>query len=344
MGSGVRVYSRPQTESDGLSRRGRPASITNGAVLVQRLDVERATCRRVRMPVGTSGEEFHVHVLTKLFMIVAAVLSIALSSLVIAYTVNTDRVLADYSNMRAERDAAQANLAAEQGRAGQSRAQLEVRIQQLQGDLNAQIDRVRQLEAERAELRTARDRAESARSSVEAKIAEIGETARTQAALITSYRDEVLGLRRSEMDFRRRSLEMEDRLSDLESQREVLEQNYRALQEELAEAKRVQQNLLAGGGAGGTVRAADQPFVFAGPIIQGRVEEVTRDPGTGAVLAKINVGTNNRVARNMTFYVIRNNNFQANLVVREADLNFAVGAITLGTDIAPGDIVVSRLQ
>ncbi len=51
-----------------------------------------------------------MHVLTKVLVVFAAILSVALSALVIAYAVNTDRIAADYGNMlRARQVAAEAS-------------------------------------------------------------------------------------------------------------------------------------------------------------------------------------------------------------------------------------------
>ncbi len=177
---------------------------------------------------------------------------------------------------------------------------------------------------------------------IQNKIADLSETSKTQAKIIESYHDEVSTLRASENKFRVTQAELDDRINDLESQREVLEQNYRALQEQIAEAKRAQEQLLSGNKAG-----SDQPFVSTGPIINGRIEAVQIDPSNKKTIAKINVGTNDRVAKNMQFAVVRGDQFLGNLVVTDPDLKWSVGVVnTLGkpVEVKEGDLVVSRLQ
>ncbi len=285
-----------------------------------------------------------MHVLTKIFVVIAAVLSIALSALVIAYAVNTDRVATDYTAVQAKLTAAEAQARAQIAAASEEQARLSRTVDQLNTELATRTAEIQRLQSEKATLVADRDRAEAARQGVESKIAELGETAKTQAELIRSYRDEVTTLRGNELQYRTRALEMDDRLSDLESQREVLEQNYRALQEELAELRRDRDAALAGTTGAGS----NQPFVYSGPLINGRVENVSVDPASKRTLAQINVGTNDRVQENMTFYIVRNNEFLGNLVVTTTDLRTAVGVVNTlnmqGVEIKPGDLVLSRLR
>lgn len=289
-----------------------------------------------------------MHILTKVFVFIATMLGVLLAALTIVYAANVDRVRSDFAGERARYAAleAQASLASAQHKSEVVR--LNDLVQGAQQQLSTLQSQISSLQAERSTLLVERDRAVSDRATTESKIGELGELAKTQATLLALYRDEVTSLRRNELTMRQRGLEMEDRLSDLESQRDVLEQNYRALQEELAQLRRE-------GGTGAVAAAAGavsggesaRPFTFAGPVISGRVTEVTIDPSTGRTLAKLSVGSNDRVARNMLMRVVRDNNFIANVVVESTDLSFSVGAVdTLGRSVTvqAGDVVVSRIQ
>lgn len=283
-----------------------------------------------------------MHVLTKVFLVFAAILSIGLSALTIAYAVNTDRIAADYNAALAARAVAEAQVATNLAASGERDRQLSAQLEQLNRDLASRDSELRQLEAERATLLTEKNKAEAARQSVESKIAELGETTKTQASLIESYTNEVRTLRTNELKYRQQSLDMEDRMSDLESQREVLEQNYRAVQEELADARRTVDGVRTG-----TAAAADQPFTYAGPVITGSVEEAANDSASGSTLLKINVGSNDRVTKNMRFHVIRDNTFVGNLVITQADLKWSVGRfddLGRGNTARAGDRILSRLE
>jgi hypothetical protein len=291
-----------------------------------------------------------VHVLTKVFMVLAAVATIALSSLVIAYAVNTDVIRRDYQAALARRDAAEASKASDLAVSNREQTRLAAQIE----DLNRAVAQLQQaktaLENERSGLESAKAVAEAERSSTIAKLAELSETLRTQATLISAYRDEAQTLRRNELALRNQSLDMEQRLSDLTSQREVLEQNYRALQEELAELRRDSSTRVAGGvgGASGTLAATTTGFVASGPVIQGRVLGVQKDPATGKTLVRVSVGSNNRVADGMQFFAARDGStLVGTLVVIRTDLAESVAEVRLlrpeAGEVRAGDVVLSRL-
>lgn len=286
-----------------------------------------------------------MHVLTKVFVVIAAVLSVALSALVIAFAVNTDRIREDYQNVVSAKAAIEAQSAAASAISEQERSRLNSMIEQLSRDQATLKASLGNLENERNMLSAGKAKAETERDSITAKISELGETAKTQATLITSYRDEVTTLRKNELDYRQRALDMDNRLNDLESQREVLEQNFRALQEQLAEAKRAA--TAAAPAAGIVSGTGDQAFVYAGPRIQGRVEDMKVDASTGKTLVKLSVGTNDKVAKNMKMFLVRGDQFIANVVVTTPDMKWSVAEVTLvnkGAQVAAGDLVVSRID
>lgn len=282
-----------------------------------------------------------MHILTKAFMVIATLLSVALSALVIAYAANTDKIRQDYSDVKVELESTKAALSA--GTSTQS--QQIVRLEQQVGDLTSRLSdansKVTALQDERATLQRDKAQAVADKTSAESKISEQTEVARTQATLLTNLGDEVRTLRKNELVYKQRQLEMEDRLNDLQAQRDVLDQNYRALQEELAQLKQGTTTTVAGG------TATNTPFQYSGPVIMGKVESVQRDPGSNRTLAKLSIGSNDRVAKNMLMRVVRNNQFIANVVVTQADLSYSIGAVdTLGkqVEVREGDTVVSRLQ
>jgi len=284
-----------------------------------------------------------VHVLTKVLVVFAAILSVALSALVIAYAVNTDRIASDYGNALRLRLATDQQMTTQAAEFNTKVTRYVGTIEQLNRELAEKQARITDLEGERATVLADKAKAVAQAQEIQNKISDLSETAKTQATIIQNYRDEVTALRGNELKYRTTQAELDDRINDLESQREVLEQNYRALQEQIAEAKRNQEQLLNGGKAGG----ADRPYVSMGPIINGRIEAVQIDPSSKKLIAKINVGTNDKVSKNMQFSVYRGNSFLGSLVVTEPDLKWSVGEVnTLGrpVEVKEGDLITSRLQ
>ncbi|QYU67795.1 hypothetical protein J4558_23400 [Leptolyngbya sp. 15MV] len=148
-------------------------------------------------------------------------------------------------------------------------------------------------------------------------------------------------LREQELAFRKREIELNDRLNDLESQRGVLEGSVRALQEQLAEARRqIEQGGVAAGQAVLGAMGSAEPFVPS-VTIRGRVTRVTTDMATGRPMATINVGSTNQVRENMKLAITRGDRFVANLVVRRVDLQWALGEVQYlqaGSQVQEGDV------
>ncbi len=282
-----------------------------------------------------------MHILTKAFMVLATLLSVALSALVIAYAANTDKISQDYNSVKTKLEATEAIVASSTGQRSQQIVRLEQQVADLQGRNSDITSKLTQLQDERAQLQRDAARAIADRTTNDSKVSELTELSRTQASLIEAYRGEVTGLRKNELTYKQRQLEMEDRVNDLQAQRDVLDQNYKAIQEELTQIKQGA-TLASNGGA-----SSNAPFTYTGPVIMGRVESVKRDTATNRTLAKLSIGSNDRVAKNMLMRIIRDNQFIANVVVTQADLSYSVGAVdTLGktVEVKEGDTVVSRLQ
>ncbi len=287
-----------------------------------------------------------MHILSKIFVVFAAVLSILLAGLTMAFAVNADRIKADYANEQSRRQAAVDALASTESGFSSERNRLQQQLADLNNSLAAKESEIRELQTSNAREISAKREAMSQRDEVSNKTKVLEETARTQSKLIDGYRTEVTSLRDNEIQFRRRELELEDRINDLESRREVLEQTLRSLQEQLTEVK----NSLAAAQGGVSTSAsgeATSTFVDNGPMITARVESVEKDPSSGAIFARINAGSNDRIRNNMQMYIGRGDEFIGHLVITQTDLNYSIGRIdTLGrkVDVKSGDTVLSRIK
>ncbi len=283
-----------------------------------------------------------MHILTKVFIVFAAVLSVVLAALTMAYSINADTIAAKYADALREAETAKADGNAAVSQYSNANAILQDRIAELQNKLaNAQQQNLT-LSQENQSLLTAKTNAEHDAAAIKNQIGQSQETVRAMAAMIESLRNEITKLRTSEFSLRKASLDLEDRVNDLASQNEVYEQTIRALREQVAAAQRAAESTLAGATGSGT----NEPFEATGPVIHGTVTRVTTDPASGEELVEVDVGSNDRVAENMKLHVGRGNDtFVATLVVVRTDLQSSVARISLandGLDVQPGDIVVSR--
>ncbi|MFG0315270.1 MAG: hypothetical protein ACF8LL_13935 [Phycisphaerales bacterium] len=286
-----------------------------------------------------------MHILTKVFVLIAAVLSIMMASLAISYSVNVDRVTADYRDMQAAKISAEAELQAQRATHGQAQAALQEDLKSLRDELASRNADTRRLEAANSELRIALRQAEAARESISSKIAQLGVTTETQANIIAEYKDENRVLRDGELAYRDEKIDLEKAISDLESQVIVYEQVKRALQEQIAEIQRENDGTT---GVASSSNAATEPTTIAGPQIRGTIDEVVEDPNSGFTRVRINLGSNDRLRENTRFYIVRENTeYLGDLIVESVDLNHAVGRVAFvkdsGTTIREGDQVLSKI-
>ncbi|MEL6739804.1 MAG: hypothetical protein AAFP26_04025 [Planctomycetota bacterium] len=283
-----------------------------------------------------------MHILTKVFVVLSALLAVLMGSLAVSYTVNTDRIIQDYSNARNAAAAAEAALgaasAAAQSKEAADQEQI-ARLRQEKADLEANV---RSSESEISKLTIAERESRSALERLQSNIGQFGVSSKTQAELISSYKDEVERLRNDELRWRNEKLDLEAALSDLESQRIVYEQTQRALQEQLAEANRAIASLRGGT----SIAGVGTPTEIPGPPVRGFVQNVRVEPATGDTIVRINLGSNDRVSQNSRLYLNRNGRvYLGDLVIFEVDLNHAIGRLvnSQGSGVSEGDQVWSRL-
>jgi predicted nucleic acid-binding Zn-ribbon protein len=283
-----------------------------------------------------------VHILTKVFVLIAAVLSIMMASLAIAYSVNVDRVTADYRDMQAAKLTAEAELGAQRSIHGQESAALEEDLVALRDELASRNADTRRLEAATSDLRIKLRQAEAARESISARISQLGVTTETQARIIDEYKNENDRLRDDELAYRDEKIDLEKAISDLESQVIVYEQVKRALQEQIAEMQRE-----SSGTAVAANNAGNDIVTEMTQLVRGSIDQVMDDPNTGSTRVRINLGSNDRVRANTRLYIIRDNNmYLGDMIIESVDLNHAVGRIAFVKDnqsIREGDQVLSRL-
>lgn len=281
-----------------------------------------------------------MHILTKVFIVFAAVLSLVLAALTMAYSVNADAIVSKYTD--AQKAAATAEAAQQAATsAAADKAAVDARqihdLQILVSDLAA---RNASLVTENSSLSASVQSEKNRADAIENQIGDSLETTKAQAEVIDSLRRELAALRESELGLRRMALNYEDRVNDLASQNDVLNATVRALQEQLASAQRAAEMAL-----GGVSGDDGSPYEASGPVIRGQVTQVSTDPASGEALIELNVGSNDRVSENMQMHVGRGMSFVATLVVVRTDLQSSVARIALtndGQSVQAGDLVVSR--
>jgi predicted nucleic acid-binding Zn-ribbon protein len=284
-----------------------------------------------------------VHIVTKILVVFGAILSVLLSALTIAYAANADMIRGALQSEQNQRLAAQADLNAARSLHGNQVAALQA-AKEAAEQKTAELDRnIKDLQNQRASLLAEVEKARFGDQSLKNQVDSLTAQAQSNAAIIKAVTDEVSKLRSEQVQSARRETELVDRLNDLESQRQVLEQNTRALQEQLAEARLAVEQAKSGVTASSGAAA---PFVSTGPLVSARVLKILPSP-TGEELAEISEGSNAGIKPNMKMAIVRGRDFVANFVVTKVDLQRAVGRIEkLGrsVDVKSDDLVLSRVD
>jgi hypothetical protein len=286
-----------------------------------------------------------VHIVTKILVVIGAVLSLLLSALTIAFSANADSIRSAYASEQANRIAAQQNANAANALAGQQNASLQAAKEAAElkaADLDRQI---KDLQNERATLLASVEAARFGDQSLKNQVDSLTAQAQANAAIIKALNEEAGKLRTEQVVAARRETELVDRLNDLESQRQVLEQNTRALQEQLAEARLTAEQARSGG-TSASGESLGTSFTSTGPLVQSRVVSLTKSP-TGDELVELDQGSAVGLRVGQKLSIVRDGRFVASVTLTTLDLQRSVGRLDrLGrqVDVRGGDLVLSRLQ
>jgi outer membrane murein-binding lipoprotein Lpp len=258
-----------------------------------------------------------VHGLTKALVLLAALASIFLAALTMAFQVNAQTLSSELISVRAQKEAIEstANASTSQYQAADNEWQRKLeQVQTANTQLTNESRTLRAtVEKSRNDVLAAQQEAEQAKN----RIGQISGAVQTQAELISRLEQEVTRLRQGELAWKQNEIAYADRIADLDSQLEVLNQANRALEEQIAQIRRE----IEGVGAGGTpgARGVVVPTV-------GRVLSTDKDRATGATLVRIDLGTNDGIFKDQKVYVSRGRNqFIGNLVIIQTDLQWSVG-------------------
>ncbi len=282
-----------------------------------------------------------MHAVTKILVVFCAVLCLVLAALTMSYTANATEIRGTFNAEKAARQAAEAASKNEVAQFAQERVSAEERARTLEAQLAEANKIVSSLQSERTDRIAALQRTQNELDAIRGQIAQLGITTQTQATLITNYHGEVTALREELLSASKREIELVDRINDLESAREVLEQSSRALKEQLEEARLAMQN------AGrGSTSSADEPREMDAPLIRARVLEVVKSPA-GEDLVVISEGSNRGVKANSLMHIVRGTDqFIGSVVITTVEPGQSVGRLNLygrSVSVEEGDTVLSRL-
>ena len=285
-----------------------------------------------------------MHVVTKILIVFCAILSLILAALTMAFATNASVIRKSVGDEQARRIAAETAVASNAQQWAQEKLGWADVRSGLEASEAAARNDVSKLQAERTDLRARLEASQADAAAIRNQIAQLGATTDTQAALITAYRDEVTSLRTAMLNSNKKEIELVDRINDLESAREVLEQSARALKEQLEELKLVNQSLQQNGGVASATAATNIPRELPGPLVRARIVETFRSPA-GEEMVVLDEGSNRGIKENISMNVTRGDQFIAGIVITTVEPGRSVGRVTLGKmAVSRDDVVLSRLN
>ncbi|MCC6909160.1 MAG: hypothetical protein IT430_14555 [Phycisphaerales bacterium] len=269
-----------------------------------------------------------MHTLTKVFIVLWALLSVFIMALAVPLVMNNDTWKARYQAENASRLAADnsAKLASQQLdlvniAKAQSESALNKIIAGLREDLASQTTRMADL---RSQLATARQE----KDAIQAQINRLAAAAETNADIIETQGEEITRRRDESLQLMSRSTELEDQLRDTLSRLDVALDAQRTLQEQIQE---LAERLQSGGTGAETASTSEEVTPIPSPLVSGRVMSV-QTGADGNRYLEVNLGSRDGVSENMKFLIARGGKFLGNLIITKVELNRAVGFVQLEQD------------
>lgn len=272
-----------------------------------------------------------MHTLTKVFIVLWALLSVFIMALAIPLVMNNDTWKAKYQSENAARLAAeaQANLASNQLDLANiaktaSESALNKQINELQNQIAQSSTRIADL---RSQLATARQE----KDAIEAQISRLAAAAETNSNIIKVQGEEVTRRRDESLQLSARNIEIEDQLRDTLANLDNALDAQRIQQEQIA---RLQEQISEGGltarmlGSGNESTSNENAQPIKSPLLTGRVMSV-ESGADGTRYVEVNLGSRDGVQENMSFLISRGGRFLGKLIITKVELNRAVGYVDL---------------
>lgn len=282
-----------------------------------------------------------VHIVTKFLVVFAAVLSMILAGLTIAYTSNAGALkeAIQLSENRASQASGQA--AAVTAAAASERESLQQKINELETALQQAVASTAALQGDNAKLLAEVNGLKQASVSHSAQIDQFTAVVQTYAALNKSQSDELNTLRSKELDGARKEIELSDRINDLLGELEVSRETGRSLQEQLVAARESLDRSQQGTSLG--VTGSEQALLRAPTNFRSQVNDVREDEA-GNTMVTLPAGASDGLRERMRLSIVREGGFVASVVLERVDQNESVGRVDfLGREVTiqAGDRVIA---
>jgi len=291
-----------------------------------------------------------VHILTKIFVVLVALLTVAIVPLVAVHATNEASFQKKYKDAQIAQKQAEGDLESQRLvwnnellKAESLLKEVRTEVASLRKDSEAKVVALRKAEQDLAGTK-------AAQASVAASLATLSETGKANSEMTDALVSELSSLRTKAMEAEKRLVEMQEAYDKTQSELEVADAARRALQEEnkrLSDEKdravaTVAEYVASVGelNRARTGAVGDGTRVVATKNLAATIINVRR--GDGAALAEINAGSRDGVKAGWVLAVGDGSTFVGNLRITEVDVNRAVGVIELEDSAARGEVKVGQ--
>ncbi|MCE9592323.1 MAG: hypothetical protein K8S99_17590 [Planctomycetes bacterium] len=283
-------------------------------------------------------------VLTKVFVVLVAVLSVMLVTLIVPFVANTENYRKQAEEQKNAYDAAKASAALVQ-QENQALMEKETqRVSELKQTIQGLQERNSTLTTQLASAEAATAAEKAAGTQAEANISRLAAAEEQHASINKALDAELQSLRPERVKQQTQIIQLLDRNNELSTQVEAVIRQVRRYSEENTQLGMHVAQLEAtlakvAPGAISQEAGSQQPYL-SDVLIQGTVTDVQKADDTS--FAQINVGKNDGVQENMKFLVHRGGKFVGTLVVTKVDIKASAGRVMLAQgEIKTGDLVLS---
>lgn len=284
-----------------------------------------------------------MHLLTKIFIVLVALLAVMITPLVAVNAVNESSFKDKWMSAEQKRGAALEQLDGEQqARMAEAAAaaiqakELEIRIAELQKDYDSSVAETRRMQGELASAR-------SGQEDIRARIGLMAQTQQAQQKLSMTLVAELQALRSRAVDAERQAVDLEEELGIVRSQLEVAQAARRALQEEVQQLNDERDaaidtisRYVAYIGELPSARAGAASYQPADRNLSSSIINVRRSEDE--TLAEINAGSRDGVQEGWVLTVADGSRFIGNLRIIEVDVNRSTGIVELEDASARGAV------
>ena len=289
-----------------------------------------------------------MHVLTKIFIVLVALLTVAIVPLVAVNATNESTYQKKFKEAQAAAAASEAVLNTE-------RAAWLASQQKLEGDLRTMETKVadlqKQADSKSAEARKAAQElagTKAAQASIAASLEVLAANGKATGQLTETLVAELRSLRTASMEAEKRLVEVQEAFDASQSSLEVADAARRALQEEVKRLADEKDRALATV-ADYVASVGELPKARAGAVaervvadrnVSASIISVRREKG--ATLAEINAGSRDGVKAGWVMTIGDGSTFIGNLRLTEVDVNRAVGVVELEDAASRGEVKVGQ--